>query len=832
MKGIGFLIVVATIAIRAFAAPPYKDRTVASVLEELRASGLNIVYSTSVVRPDMRVVSEPRATGGRALLEEVIAPHRLRVETGPGGRLLVVPAEEKKRNSVSGTVRDERDGKPLRGATVVISARKVSSGDDGTFGVDTLEPGTHQVRVMKSGYVVYAQSLQVGLEPVVMDVELVAAPVTLEEIVVTPSQLSLFSSDPEQRQFLSREDVARIPHMADDLFRAIGRLPGTASGDISAKFNVRGGEDDEILVLLDGLELDEPFHLKDFQSLFGVVDSEVIGGVDFMRGGFPAQYGDRMSAVLELSSASATEPRRTAVGVSLLNTLFLSQGTFTNGEWLVAGRRGYLDLVLNLVYQDINVFPRYHDIFGKVQWNLGQKHVLSVDALSARDDFVFDEENELMSAAYGGDSLWLNLRSSWSPRWYSQSVVYASQGDRSRKGTVNTFRNLASVRDDRTFDTAGLKQDWSVNLSPNHLVRFGFDLKNVGASYDYSGQASVVDPFLRDLSPEPVRNTVFQLSPSGTETSLYVSERMKLGAHWAAELGLRWDRQSYVGEGDDQFSPRLNVVWNAGGKTSARAAWGDFYQSQAISELHVPDGETEFAPAEKSRQLLVGLRQELRAVAVTVDLYEKRFSDLRPRYENLFDPLELFPEVEFDRVRTAPESARARGAEVLVEHRNDERLQWWISYAKSRATDRIDGDEVLRGWDQEDAVNFSVNLRRTPWNFNIGGAYHTGWPTTPIHGVIETREDGTQFVRPRLGERNSERLPLYHRIDVRATREVQVSRGSLRFFVEVFNILNRKNACCAGEFNITFIGDGTVDVEREPDDIVGWLPSFGLMWEF
>jgi outer membrane receptor protein involved in Fe transport len=819
----------------------YRGRPLAAVLDELRADGLRLVYSTSVVTPEMRVEVEPQARDPRQILDEILVPHGLAAEEGPEGLLLVVPRDKisstptlAPNDALSGVVRDARTGAPVAGARVSVGTTSTTTGDDGAFQFESLPRGERLLRAARAGYIVFEAPVEAGDS---VTVNLLAAPVALDDLIVTPSQTSLLSGDPEQRQFLSREDVTRIPHLSDDLFRALGRLPGTASNDISATFNIRGGEDDETLVILDGLEIDEPFHLKDFQSLFSIVDSEAVGGVEFMPGGFPAQYGDRMSGVIELSSSTATEPRRTYAGVSFVNTRFLTQGTIGDGrgEWLLSARRGYIDLVLDLVDPDIDVDPTYYDLFGKLQLNLSQRHILSANVLVARDDFVFDEDGEEVTSDYGNDYLWLNLRSGFTDRLFAQSVIYSGSGRRGREGGIDDFSGLAVISDERSFDVLGVKQDWSWSAGERNVLKFGWDVRQLDAEYDYFSDVEFRDPFFHELiNVPPRRTTTVSIDPSGTARAAYISDRIRVSPSLAFEAGLRYDEQSYVGGGDEQLSPRISLLWQAAPSTALRAAWGHYFQSQGINELEVQDGQSEFYDAQKSEQYLLSIAQQLpRGLHVRLDGYLKRFSELRPRYENLFDTLELFPEVEFDRVRVEPESGDARGVELLVERKSAGRLQWWVSYARSRATDRVDGRDVLRAWDQRDAVSFSLNWVSSPkWNLNVAGVYHSGWPTTEVRGELIALSPTTATIRPILGARNGIRHPPYHRLDVRATRNVAVARGSLRFFVEIFNIFDRENVCCIGAFEFAVDGAGNVTVDPLEDRNVGWLPSFGIAYEF
>lgn len=144
-------------------------------------------------------------------------------------------------------------------------------------------------------------------------------PVFLEEIVVTPSHTRIVAEQPEPRQSLGREEIRQIPHLADDLYRAVKQLPGAAGSDASATLNIRGGNADEVLVVLDGLELYEPFHLKGFLNVFSTIDSGAVGGVDLMTGGFPAEYGDRMSGVMDITTRAPAKPSATSVALGTLH---------------------------------------------------------------------------------------------------------------------------------------------------------------------------------------------------------------------------------------------------------------------------------------------------------------------------------------------------------------------------------------------------------------------------------------------------------------------------------------------------------------------------------
>lgn len=769
--------------------PPTAGTPLLDVLRWLEGEGLDLVYSTAVVRPDMRLTEPPRGATPRIILDEVLAAQGLAVEHGAGEQLVVVRRGP------------ESDAIPGR-------ARAGSEGGTPT-------------------------------EPVIED-----------SIVVTPSRYSILREDPSGGAALSRRDVDRLPHLTDDVYRVVAFLPGVASGDVSAQLNVRGGEQNEILVLVDGLEVYEPFHFEDFASIFSVVDTEAVDGLDFLSGGFTAEYGDRMSGVLDISTASPEE-KRTSAGLSFVNARVLSEGRFAGekGSWLVSGRRGYLDLVLDQVRNENDtsrLSPTYYDLLAKARYRLGDDSVLTFDLLGSYDNLEFrgdDEERGEADARYHSSAAWLTLSTRWRPGLSSRTLVSLGDVGRDRRASADGLQGRtgcqdcslrsARVRDERAFDAFGVKQEWSLDTGHGHHLKWGLDLRRLEATYDYSSFSAILDP-LQTGQQEPVVTTrALSLAPAGENYAGYLADRIDLGSSLVLELGLRWDRQSYVP--DDQVSPRVNLVYVPREHTTLRTAWGRFYQSQGIHELQIADGVSTFFPAQLAEHRVIGLDTRFGgAYSLRLEAYRKELSRLRPRFENLHDPLDLIPEASVDRVEIAPRRASASGLEALLERSAGGRWGWTLGYALASVEDEIDGEWVPRSWDQRHSLRFSVNRRLGErWNVNLAGIYHSGWPTTPVAAHTEPGPAGSLVVVPDLGARNSDRLPAFQRLDARLARRVSLpSGGSLTAFFEVMNLLNHRNLRGFSGFDFELQGDGTVLVDPQEETWLPRIPSFGVTWSF
>jgi outer membrane receptor protein involved in Fe transport len=292
------------------------------------------------------------------------------------------------------------------------------------------------------------------------------------------------------------------------------------------------------------------------------------------------------------------------------------------------------------------------------------------------------------------------------------------------------------------------------------------------------------------------------------------------------DIGLRWDQQTLEPERTATLSPRLGVRYRVGGNTFLRASLGRFNQSQSIDELQIEDGVDRFYRPEESDQFVAGIEQLLPGGStLRLEAYEKRMRRLRPRFENLLDPLSLAPELTADRIEIAPSEANARGVEVSFTHDVNAALKWRVAYSRSSVQDRIGAEDVYRSWDQEDALAAGLEWESAKWNVNVQLVQRSGWPTTPV-----TLNTTAAVPIATVGPRNSERMAAFRSVDVRLERRLQPRRGSAYVFFEASNLFNRANACCT-DFSLTGSGSGAaLDLARV--NYLPLVPSVGFVRAF
>ena len=437
------------------------------------------------------------------------------------------------------------------------------------------------------------------------------------------------------------------------------------------------------------------------------------------------------------------------------------------------------------------------------------------------------DKTEFADATYRNSYVWATLEHEFSPAADARAIVSYTDVASERTGDVmDPGKRTGTVDDERHYDVLGLKLDASYR-SARWLHRYGLEFRSLSADYEYASQVRFEPGYPGPDSPGSELARASAPQPSGEHVAAYVTSRVLVTDRLALEAGLRWDEQSYGSDSDDQWGPRINLAYQPGASTRLRASWGRYQQFQGINELQVEDGVDEFFPAQKADHSILGLEQDLPAdLSLRVEAYRKDYEQLKPRYESLFDPLSLVPELRWDRVRIAPDSARAEGIEWLLTRRSPQPWNGWLSYTWSRVRDREDGLETRRSWDQSHAVGGGLSWSARPWQATLAIAYHTGWPTTPVTVIDADGPDATLA----LGRRNSLRFEDYASVDARVSRDFPLPRGDLTVFAEVTNAFNRRNACCV-DYSYAY-PDGTLTLEREYRHWLPLVPSAGVLWKF
>ena len=271
-----------------------------------------------------------------------------------------------------------------------------------------------------------------------------------------------------------------------------------------------------------------------------------------------------------------------------------SQGKFSNGQgsWLVAARRGYLDLAFKLAGVSDSFSPAYSDVFAKTSFGIGSRNRVTVDLLRADDELTYNTGKGLIKSAYASTYAWATWNTD-PTNWMSGTTIVSM-------AYLSWARNLSNppnmglvdtVSDTRTFSTPGVQQNWTLVASPYLTMRAGAELRSESASYDYHGLHSTIR-VINDSVVVASRAVSADLVPRGSRVGAYVPPRIRPVSWLTTEVGLRYDRVSYTGDG--LWSPRANVLLALGPRTSVRLADGRYDQPQSIYSLQVQDRRHSF----------------------------------------------------------------------------------------------------------------------------------------------------------------------------------------------------------------------------------------------
>jgi len=768
-----------TITIAVDAAEISDRMSLIEAVESVRTQGVEIAYSSQLLKPWMRVRETPLESEPLAALREALAIYGLDLKEAEENRWLIV-----------------------RG-----------------------KPESHAVTKFSSDTEQDIEQQPVTLPP-------------LEEVMIVASRHSLFDRQDSGDQFLTGDEIRLMPHIADDAFRAFHRLPGTAADDFSAPFHLRGGTVEEVKVVLDGLEIFEPFHLRTLFSPLSIIDQGVIGQAQVFSGGFTADFGNHMSGVIDISSDLPDTGPVHELGVSFVSSFVRSSGIFASGRgnYQISGRRGYLDLIADQKEdKGEQLVPRYDDVFARASYTLNDTVDVTAQVLLASDDVRFSQPSE------GRE---VDDRSSLEHAWFAidleptdgltlRNVLFTGRVESMEDGrSSNPPAETLSRLFFRNVEISGLQSDLDLRVNATQMWKVGARYRKLEADYDYfidSVRHMYVGAF--DIQSTVQRNIV--ASHQGDEFGVFVAHRFQPSSRAVLELGVRWDKQTYTDTAEhSQLSPRLNGLFRLGDRTDVRFGWGRYHQPQGIQSLQVEDGVDHYFPAERAEHGVAGIQHRYESgIEMQVDLYLKRYSNVRPRFENALDTYEFAPESTFDRVRIEPDSAESRGVELTLRNRQTKGFDWWLNYTWSKAEDEINGVTVARSWDQRHAFTANLAWRGDRWSLSAVGGYHSGRPRTNL--LVSPVLDGAGDVvgiDTDLSQRNSGRYDGYSRVDVRLSRNVELPRSNFQFYFEIFNLFNTTNECCVPGHNLAL--GSTVVASPVYDDYLPFFPSFGFVWTF
>ncbi len=604
-----------------------------------------------------------------------------------------------------------------------------------------------------------------------------AAPIKLEKIVVTPGRFTIYDGT-STRIAISKQEIERFPLVDNDVMRAGHVFPGVTSSDYSARFSVRGGEKGDISVRLDGMELYNPYHLQDFGGAVSLIGLDLVQNTQLLMGGFPAEYGEKMSGVFDITTRTPNPEQFSAnFGIDLINATATLEGPLTEkGNWLLSARRGYIDLILALIDIDEDYNPQYADVYGKFTYQLTPSDTLTLNGLYGWDKnrIRLEDADNNLDSLYNNSTVWTKWRHTFADSHWTDVFVFGGISNQDRtSGQADT--------DNRNFRFFGAKTELTANLFDDHTVRTGATWRWLTAQYQYNVQErqagiAVYKPILADVDD------------SGSEFNAFLQDEWQLHSKLALNIGGRYVYQQYREEGIQRYEigPRVALAVKPTNELILRGAWGIYHQPVSLMGVPVEDGMETVGRAENAVHYVIG------AEYTPTDNFLVRVEGYYNTFNNLVGRLREFGRQ--NQIFIPPQSGDARGLDVFMTHAISNRLSWTLGYAYGIA-EEIAGDEtIFRQYDRRHAFAVSSSYQFAPtWHLYISWRFHTGEPRTPLIHTEVLQTNGGILCDRQFGATHSERMPAYHSLDFRITKRSPYRKWELSWYFQILNLYNQRN---------------------------------------
>jgi Carboxypeptidase regulatory-like domain/TonB-dependent Receptor Plug Domain len=702
---------------------------------------------------------------------------------------------------------------PAQGATVTVIGTTLgtTTGADGRFVLERVPSGPLTVRVRLLGYRMVERGIRVRAgDTVRVDVTLQPEAQLLSTVRIDahPSDLETFVSKPNVATVaIGAPDMVVIPSAGEpDVVRVAQLLPGVvARNDFNTGLNVRGGEADQNLILLDGHPIYNPFHLG---GLFSTFMDATVGGIQLMTGAFPSRYGGRLSSVLDVRSAEDRRPGvHASVDLSALAATARVAGSLggARGTWSLAGRRTYADAVATVFTK--NVFPyHFRDFHGHATYTIAENVRLAVTAYGGRD--VLDAN----LAAFESDSAPSRASEGrWAFNWGNRVLGATISKDLGadaripvvgwRLGESATIEQRVSASDFSTLLDLG--DGAFAQRSRIRDIRVGGSLLTRAGAHDRTIGYEIATHRIRYASGSSQTSTTqFDLVQRPVSVAAWVDDLWRLSPRWIVEAGLRGE--GLTGRRWAALSPRVSVKYFATPELAVTAAAGrvtQFLHSLAgdgpLRYFEIWMASDSFLPVATAWHWVAGAERRVRdAGSVRLEAYVKRFGRVLEANwsENPSRRGDEFFHAE----------GRSYGLDLLARWRPATGAAGWIAYSYGVSSRWRDGERWAPGHDRRHDVDVVATWRLAKYRLGARFGYATGTPYTPIVGEIARRvydpsRDSWGTGEPPIlveslgGQRNAARFPPTHRLDLDASREFQVRGATVAPYVSVVNAYYAKN---------------------------------------
>lgn len=627
--------------------------------------------------------------------------------------------------------------------------------------------------------------------------------------------------EPASKLVMSGEELSRVAGTSGDPVRALQSLPGVvATSDANAAPAIRGSRPEDNAYYVDFLPVGYVYHLGGYLS---TIHPELVKQFELHTGAFGPEFDDVHGGIVDIT---LRQPRTDRLGgqlrVGALGADVLVEGPVTaNQSFYFAAKKSYIDLLLRGKQTDkdsgvIYTMPKFQDYQAKYSWRLNESNDLSFHASGAEDAIKFtvppDTDMAIQDPAVAGDSKSKESSNTQAVVWDSR--LNARVSNKLALGHMDSRdqgKFGSAVDADVKVDNYFLRDQLRLRLGDAHDLTLGTILFSQKYRLDLdllNARCTEFDPGC-DLSSAERQKIKEDLTVN--YSIFYIKDRWQLTPELAATLGLHHTRDNYLSR--NYTEPRLGLEWRALKHTTFNLAWGKHNQFPDGIQVLQKLGNPKLGHMQATHAVL-GVSQGLsdgigEGWSIKAEVYQKKFDNF------------VVADAALNYINGG--SGDASGMELFIKKdaTPNSKLSGWlsVSLAKARRHNDVTGQQFKFEYDQPVVVNLVGNYKYSDkWQFGAKWSYHSGNLFTPVVGT-GTYPDGR--IKPIYGALNSERLPNYHRLDLRVD---QVVSPTLSFYYELLNAYAQKNIS-----GYTYSADYK---KRRSNLELGITPNVGLDYKF
>lgn len=768
-----------------------------------------------------------------------------------------VTSNAQEKFTLSGIVSEEKSNETLIGVNIVFPeiGAGTTTNEYGFYSI-TLPKGTYSIVVSYLGYQTITETIELN-DNISNNIGLAESLENLDEVIITKNIEKLNIKNPQMSvNTLTSGTIKQIPVVLGeaDVIKAITLLPGvTNAGEASSGFNVRGGAADQNLILLDEAIIYNSSHLFGFFSVF---NPDAIKDIRLYKGGIPSRYGGRVSSVLDIYQKEGNSKTfNLNGGIGLVASRLLAEGPLKKdkGSFLVGGRSSYAHLFFPIF--DLKNVAYFYDLNTKLSYKLNDRNNIYLSGYFGRDVFEIQDSFE---NTYGNSVINFRWNHLFSDKLFSNlSLIYSD---------YYYSLNLNFVE----FDWISGIQNFNLKYDLKHYLNDKLKLEYGLNSIYYRFNPGEINPTSESSGINPLK----LIDKFAFENAVYVDVEHKISNKLALSYGLRFS--TFLRLGQDELNvyannrpvifndnlkiyekadpidtetfkrrdviadfynlePRFSIAYQITSNSSVKASYNRMSQYlHLLSNTNSPTPLDVWSPSGKyiKPQLLdqfaIGYFKNFNNDDYSLE-FEGFYKTIKNRIDYI-DGADLIANNAIEQV-ILNGKARAYGLELLL-RKNSGRFKGWLAYTLSKSEQQTkgitpnelginNGDWYNTPHDKTHDISVTTSYKLNDrWEISSNFLFQTGQPATFPNGQYVYNG----IVIPNYGQRNTNRLPSYNRLDISFKYQPKQSvnkKWQGHWVFGVYNVYNRKNAA-----SINFSQNATTGVnEATRLSIFGIVPS-------